>query len=201
MLKGCLRSPTLSLVPWPTITNPRFQEGRRFGNDTGVPVVLVQHFRGNLDSYDPLILDDLAQNRELVIFDNRGVGRTNGAAPETIQDLANDTVSFIEGLGVDHCDVFGHSMGGHVSQLVALDRPDLVRRLILVGTGPRGGEGMAGRPPEVAALWTKQYGDQDEMWLPIFFTPRRSFGLGDTNRLHVRLSAANPTTNAHCEWQ
>jgi pimeloyl-ACP methyl ester carboxylesterase len=144
---------------------------RRFGEDSGVPLVLVQHFRGNLDSYDPLILDALAQDRELVLFDNRGVGSTNGIARETIQDMANDTRLFIDALGIRRCDVFGHSMGGHVSQVVALDRPDLVRRLILVGTGPRGGEGMAGRPPEVAALWTKQYEDQDEMWLPIFFSP------------------------------
>jgi pimeloyl-ACP methyl ester carboxylesterase len=144
---------------------------RRFGNDSGVPLVLVQHFRGNLDSYDPLILDALAQARELVLFDNRGVGLTNGTARETIADMAADTVLFIEALGLAQCDVFGHSMGGHVAQMVASGRPELVRRLILVGTGPQGGEGMAGRPPEVAALWTTQYKDQDEMWLPIFFSP------------------------------
>jgi pimeloyl-ACP methyl ester carboxylesterase len=134
-------------------------------------LILVQHFRGNLDSYDPLILDALARERELVLFDNRGVGRTSGTARSSIQEMANDTVSFVEGLGILRCDVLGHSMGGHLTQVVALDRSDLVRRLILVGTGPRGGEGMAGRPPEVAALWTKVYDDQDKMWLPIFFTP------------------------------
>jgi pimeloyl-ACP methyl ester carboxylesterase len=144
---------------------------RRFGHDTGIPLVLVQHFRGNLDSYDPLILDALAHGRELVLFDNRGVGLTNGTARETIFDMAKDTATFIDALGLHRCDVFGHSMGGHVSQMVAHDRPELVRRLILVGTGPQGGEGMAARPPEVAALWTKQYEDQDEMWLPIFFSP------------------------------
>ncbi len=144
---------------------------RRFGRDTGVPLLLVQHFRGNLDSYDPLILDALAQDRELVLFDNRGVGLTNGTARETISDMASDTAMFIDALGLDRCDVFGHSMGGHVSQMVAFRRPELVRRLILVGTGPQGGEGMAARPPEVAALWTKQYEDPDEMWLPIFFSP------------------------------
>jgi pimeloyl-ACP methyl ester carboxylesterase len=144
---------------------------RRFGNDTGVPLLLIQHFRGNLDSYDPLILDALARDRELVLFDNRGVGLTNGTARETISEMANDTAMFIDALGLHRCDVFGHSMGGHVSQMVAFDRPELVRRLILVGTGPQGGEGMAARPPEVAALWTTQYDDQDEMWLPIFFSP------------------------------
>ena len=143
---------------------------RQFGNGTGVPLVLVQHFRGNLDSYDPLILDALAQDRELVVFDNRGVGLTNGTARETISEMAKDTALFIDALGIRHCDVFGHSMGGHVSQMVALTRPELVHKLILVGTGPQGGEGMAGRPPEVAALWTKQYENQDEMWLPIFFS-------------------------------
>jgi pimeloyl-ACP methyl ester carboxylesterase len=143
---------------------------RRFGNDSGVPLLLVQHFRGNLDSYDPLILDALARDRELVLFDNRGVGLTNGTARETISEMANDVSMFIDALGLHRCDLFGHSMGGHVSQMVAFDRPELVRRLILVGTGPQGGEGMAARPPKVGALWTAHYDDPDEMWLPIFFS-------------------------------
>jgi pimeloyl-ACP methyl ester carboxylesterase len=144
---------------------------RRFGNDSGVPLLLVQHFRGNLDSYDPLILDALARDREVVLFDNRGVGLTNGMARETVSEMANDTAMFIDALGLDRCDILGHSMGGHVSQMLAFDRPEFVRRLVLVGTGPQGGEGMAGRPLEVAALWIAQYDDQDEMWLPIFFSP------------------------------
>jgi pimeloyl-ACP methyl ester carboxylesterase len=133
--------------------------------------VLVQHFRGNMDNHDPAITDRLADGREVILFDNTGVGQSTGAAPDTIEGMAADVASFVDALGLELIDILGHSMGGHVTQQLLLDRPDLIRRAALVGTGPRGGEGMAARPPEVAALWTQQYDPQDEMWLPILFGP------------------------------
>jgi pimeloyl-ACP methyl ester carboxylesterase len=144
---------------------------RRFGRTDKTPVVFLQHFRGTMDNHDPAITDALAYDREIVLFDNRGVGATNGTARETVDDMARDTASFIDALGLSTVDVLGHSMGGEVAQMLALQRPDLVRRLILVGTGPRGGEGMATLKPSTAELFATQYERQDEMWLQIMFAP------------------------------
>lgn len=144
---------------------------RRFGQPSAPPLVLVQHFRGNMDNHDPAITDRLAGGREVILFDNTGVGQSTGTAPDTIEAMAADVASFVDALGLEVIDILGHSMGGHVTQQLLLNRPSLIRRAALVGTGPRGGEGMAARPPEVAALWTKHYDPQDEMWLPILFHP------------------------------
>jgi len=144
---------------------------RRFGNPIGTPIVLLQHFMGNLDNYDPAITDALARGREVILTDNTGVGASTGTAPETVAGMARDAASLIDALGLEQVDLFGFSMGGYVAQQIAVDRPDLLRRLILVGTGPRGGEGMAQLDPEVAPLFGKVYDPQDLMWLPIFFSP------------------------------
>jgi pimeloyl-ACP methyl ester carboxylesterase len=144
---------------------------RRFGSGTKTPIVLTQYFRGNMDNYDPAITDALAANREVILFDNAGVGSSSGPAKETVDDMAIDAASFIAALGLGQVDLFGHSMGGEVAQLVAHTRPELVRRLVLVGTGPRGGEGMSAQKPTTAALFAKTYERQDEMWLPIMFSP------------------------------
>jgi pimeloyl-ACP methyl ester carboxylesterase len=144
---------------------------RRFGNPVGTPIVLLQHFMGNLDNYDPAITDALASRREVVLNDNAGVGLSTGEAPKTVSGMARDAASFIDALGIEHADLFGFSMGGYVAQEIAVDRPELVRRLILVGTGPRGGEGMAQLAPDTAPLFAKVYDPQDLMWLPIFFSP------------------------------
>ena len=144
---------------------------RRFGNPIGTPIVLLQHFMGNLDNYDPAITDVLAQGREVILTDNVGVGLSTGAAPDTVAGMARDAASLIDALGLEHVDLFGFSMGGYVAQQLTVDRPELVRRLILVGTGPRGGEGMAQLAPETAPLFGKAYDPQDLMWLPILFSP------------------------------
>ncbi|MDP9259729.1 MAG: alpha/beta hydrolase [Actinomycetota bacterium] len=144
---------------------------RRFGNPIGTPIVLLQHFMGNLDNYDPAITDALAMGREVILTDNSGVGLSTGAAPETVAGMAADAASLIDALGLQQVDLFGFSMGGFVAQQIAADRPELVRRLILVGTGPRGGDGMAQLRPDVAPLFGKVYDPQDLMWLPIFFSP------------------------------
>jgi pimeloyl-ACP methyl ester carboxylesterase len=144
---------------------------RRFGNPIGTPIVLLQHFMGNLDNYDPAITDALAQGREVILTDNTGVGLSTGVAPDTVAGMALDAASLIDALGLEQVDLFGFSMGGFVAQQIAVDRPELARRLILVGTGPRGGEGMEQLDPEVAPLFGKVYEPQDLMWLPIFFSP------------------------------
>jgi pimeloyl-ACP methyl ester carboxylesterase len=144
---------------------------RRFGNPIGTPIVLLQHFMGNLDNYDPAITDALATGREVILTDNVGVGRSAGAAPETVAGMARDAAARIDALGLEHVDLFGFSMGGFVAQQIAADRPELVRRLVLVGTGPRGGEGMGQLAPDVVPLFGTAYDPQDLMWLPIFFSP------------------------------
>jgi pimeloyl-ACP methyl ester carboxylesterase len=144
---------------------------RRFGNPIGTPIVLLQHFMGNLDNYDPAITDALAQGREVILTNNTGVGLSTGTAPVTVGAMARDAASLIDRLGLGQVDLFGFSMGGYVAQQVTVDRPELVRRLILVGTGPRGGEGMGELAPDVAPLFGTTYDPQDLMWLPIFFSP------------------------------
>jgi pimeloyl-ACP methyl ester carboxylesterase len=144
---------------------------RRFGTPIGTPIVLLQHFMGNLDNYDPAITDALATGREVILTDNAGVGRSTGTAPQTVAAMARDAPSLIDALGLERVDLFGFSMGGFVAQQIAVDRPELVRRLILVGTGPRGGDGMGKLAPDVAPLFGTAHDPQDLMWLPIFFSP------------------------------
>ena len=144
---------------------------RRFGNPIGTPIVLLQHFMGNLDNYDPAITDALARGREVVLTDNAAVGLSTGVARETVAGMARDAASLIDALGLERVDLFGFSMGGYVAQQIVVDRPELVRRLILVGTGPRGGDGMGELAPDAAPLFGKVYDPQDLMWLPIFFSP------------------------------
>src|SRR6476660_10131754 len=113
---------------------------RRFGSGPGLPLLLLQHFTGTLDNWDPALTDALAGGRELILFDNAGVGRSSGAVPTTVAGMAKHTAAFLDGLGVNTCDVLGFSLGGMVAQHMVLDRPKIFRRLILVGTAPRGGE-------------------------------------------------------------
>jgi pimeloyl-ACP methyl ester carboxylesterase len=97
---------------------------RRFGHPAGTPIVLLQHFMGNLDNYDPAITDALAVGREVILTDNAGVGLSAGTAPTTVAGMARDAASLIDALGLEHVDVFGFSMGGYVAQQIALDRPE-----------------------------------------------------------------------------
>jgi pimeloyl-ACP methyl ester carboxylesterase len=124
---------------------------RRFGSGSRPPLVCLQHFRGGLDNWDPLVTDGLAANREVILFNNAGVASSGGQPADTIYGMAKHVIAFIEALGLDRIDLFGFSMGGFVAQQVTLERPDLVRRLILAGTGPEGGESMVGYPDEVTA--------------------------------------------------
>jgi pimeloyl-ACP methyl ester carboxylesterase len=144
---------------------------RRFGAKSGVPLVFFQHFMGNLDDHDSALTDAFAADREVILFNNAGVATSTGTTPDTIRQTARDAEAFIDALGLDTVDLLAHSMGGLIAQQVALDRPKLVRRLVLVGTGPRGGVGIGEMPPETQALFFKKYEHQEEMWLPILFSP------------------------------
>ena len=146
---------------------------RRFGNADAcrTPVVFFQHFIGNLDDHDPAISDGFAADREVILFNNTGVASTSGVVPDTIEQMATDAGIFIDALGLTRVDLVGHSMGGLVAQQVAIQRPDLTRRLVLVGTGPRGGVGIGETPAETAALFTVKLTRQEDMWLPVLFAP------------------------------
>src|SRR6266700_820011 len=115
---------------------------RQFGADTGVPVIFLVHLAGNLDNWDPRVVDGIAAKHRVITFDNRGIGASTGKTPETIQAMAKDAVTFIRALGFDQVDLHGFSMGGMIAQVIVQDEPQLVRRLILAGTGPAGGQGI-----------------------------------------------------------
>ena len=144
---------------------------RRFGAPERTPLVFFQHFMGNLDDHDPALSDGFATDREVILFNNTGVASTSGLVPGTIEQMATDAALFLEALGVTRADLVGHSMGGLVAQELAIQHPGLVRRLVLVGTGPRGGERIGQPPPETAALFGMKYPRQEDMWLPILFAP------------------------------
>jgi pimeloyl-ACP methyl ester carboxylesterase len=113
---------------------------RRFCSGAGLPLLLLQHFTGTLDNWDPALTDALAAERELMLFDNAGVGRSSGTVPTTVAGMAQHVVTFLDGVGVKTCDVLGFSLGGMIAQQMVLDRPTIFRRVILVGTAPRGGD-------------------------------------------------------------
>ncbi len=115
---------------------------RQLGPAEGVPVVLLNHWGANLDDFDPRIAEGLARGRPVVALDYRGVGISGGQVPRTVAEMANDTVAAVRALGLDRVDLLGFSLGGFVVQQVALNQPDLVRRMIMAGTGPAGGVGI-----------------------------------------------------------
>jgi pimeloyl-ACP methyl ester carboxylesterase len=113
---------------------------RRFGNGPGLPLLFLQHFTGTLDNWDPAVTDPLASGREVILFDNAGVGRSTGDVPKTIAGMTTHAMAFLDGLGIETCDVVGYSLGGMIALQMVQDRPSIFRRMILVGTAPRGGE-------------------------------------------------------------
>ena len=142
----------------------------RDAGDGGVPLVLLQHFRGNLDNWDPALIDALASDRRVVTFDNAGVGGSTGTTPNTIEQMAHDAVDFITALDLGQVDILGFSIGSFIAQEIALTRPALVRRLVLASSAPRGAADMHGWAPEVMrAVGQPQIGP--EGFLAVFFTP------------------------------
>jgi pimeloyl-ACP methyl ester carboxylesterase len=115
---------------------------RQLGPTAGVPVVFLTHLAAVLDNWDPRVVDGIATTHRVITFDNRGVGASGGSTPATIEQMASDAVAFIRALGFDQVDLFGFSMGGMIAQVIAQEEPRLVRKMILAGTGPAGGDGV-----------------------------------------------------------
>jgi pimeloyl-ACP methyl ester carboxylesterase len=113
---------------------------RRFGGGAAPPLLFLQHFTGTLDNWDPAVTDPLAAGREVILFDNAGIGRSTGEVPTTIAGMTRHAAAFLDGLGIKSCDVVGFSLGGMIALQLVQDRPSIFRRMILVGTAPRGGE-------------------------------------------------------------
>ena len=144
---------------------------RRFGRKGGVPLLFFMHFTGTMDHWDPAVTDGFAQDREVILFNNAGVSSSSGEVPASIEEMARHAAAFVDALGIKTLDALGFSMGGLIAQQFTTDRPDLVRRLILVGAGPRSGEGMASLTPEAQRIFGAKYSPADELWLRVFFTP------------------------------
>ena len=115
---------------------------RELGPKGGIPVVFFVHLAATLDNWDPRIIDPIAQTRHVITFDQRGVGASSGTVPDTLEEAADDAYTFITALGFDTIDIFSFSMGGMIAQDLVVKHPDLVRKLVLTGTGPRGGKDM-----------------------------------------------------------
>src|SRR5258707_2114100 len=143
---------------------------RRFGKPDGVPLVFNQHFTGTMDHWDPAVTDGLATEREVILFNNAGVSSSSSEVPTSVEQMAANAVSFIKALRLPKVDVLGFSIGGFVAQEITLQAPDLVRRLILVGTGPRSGEGMATLTPEAQEIFGATYYQPDHLLLRVHFT-------------------------------
>jgi pimeloyl-ACP methyl ester carboxylesterase len=173
---------------------------RRFGQEGAPPVVCLQHFAGTMNNFDPIHTNRLAQDRPVVLVDYRGVGRSGGQTPDSMSGLARDIIAFIRTLGAQQVDVFGFSIGGMVAQQVALDAPHLVRRLILVGTGPAEGEGIGQFTPEVVEIVSRPGGTEVERSaLETFFSPTetsQAAGKAWLARIAERKSDREPPASA-----
>jgi pimeloyl-ACP methyl ester carboxylesterase len=141
---------------------------RRFGKTGGVPIVFNVHYRGTMDHWDPAVTDGMAQEREVILFDNAGIGASSGKTPTSFPAMAADAIAFINALGIGNADVLGYSIGGKVAQEIAVQAPDLVRKLVLVGTGPRGADTAASKSAEIFA---ETYDPPEHLWIAAHFLP------------------------------
>jgi pimeloyl-ACP methyl ester carboxylesterase len=171
---------------------------RRFGKVGGPPLIFNQHYMGTMDYWDPLVIDGIARNREVILFNNAGISSTSGEVPSTFEEMGKNAIAFIRALGLKKVDVLGFSMGGLVAQEISLQAPDLVRRLVLVGTGPRGGEGMQPMTPEAAKIFTAKYDPPEELWLAVHFSPSaagQAAGREFLKRKHLRVKDRDPESD------
>ncbi|MFT4068039.1 alpha/beta fold hydrolase [Paraburkholderia sp.] len=168
---------------------------RRFGKPQGVPLVFNIHFTGTMDHWDPAVTDGLAEDREVILFNNAGISSTSGDVPESIEEMAAHAAAFIKALGLTTVDVLGFSMGGLIAQTLAIAEPALVRRVILVGTGPRSGEAMSSLTPEAQAIFGATYAQPDDLWLRVHFAPSaasQAAGRRFLRRFRLRVEGRDP---------
>jgi len=176
-----------------------------------VPLILLQHFRGNLDNWDPALIDALASARRVITFDNAGVGGSTGTTPHTVEQMAHDAIAFIAAMNLGRVDLLGFSIGSFVAQQIALTRPDIVRRLILASSAPQGADGMHGWAPEViGAIGTPQTSPGE--YLGVFFArsaSSRQAGQEAMQRIYARTEDRDTATtwatreaqyDAVCRW-
>jgi pimeloyl-ACP methyl ester carboxylesterase len=171
---------------------------RRFGKAGGVPLVFNMHYLGTMDYWDPVVTDGLARDREVILFNNAGVSSSSGEVPTTFEQMGADAVTFIRALGLNEVDVFGFSIGGMVAQEITLQAPDLVRKLILVGTGPRGGEGMGSLTTVAKKIFGAHYDPPEHLWLAVLFSPSKAAqaaGKEFLKRKHLRQERRDPEVN------
>jgi pimeloyl-ACP methyl ester carboxylesterase len=143
---------------------------RRFGNaNGGFPLLCLQHFTGTLDNWDPAIIDALSADREIILFENAGVGRSGGAVPATIEAMARHVLRFADAIALRKCHILGYSLGGFLAQDIAITRPELVARVILSGSAPQGGEGAGMDRPELVAIYTDGEMPMPEKLKRLFF--------------------------------
>jgi pimeloyl-ACP methyl ester carboxylesterase len=152
---------------------------RHFGKEGAPPVVCLQHFTGTMNNFDPIHTNRLAQDRPVILVDYQGVGRSGGKTPDSMPAIAADIIAFVKALGLKKIDLFGFSIGGMVAQQVALDAPELVRRILLAGNGPSAGEGMQEFSPEVLEIVNRPNSTNQERSLDLFFAKSpTSYGAG-----------------------
>jgi pimeloyl-ACP methyl ester carboxylesterase len=168
---------------------------RRFGKSGGAPLVFNIHFTGTMDHWDPAVTDGIARDREVILFDNAGISSSSGEVPSSIEEMAADAAVFIKALGLAEVDVLGFSLGGLIAQTLAIAEPRLVRRVVLVGTGPRSGEGMATLTPEAQEIFGAAYEEPDHLWLRVHFSPSKesqAAGRDFLTRFRLRREGRDP---------
>src|SRR6266478_4905108 len=171
---------------------------RRFGKANSVPLVFCQHYIGTMDYWDPTVTDGLARDREVILFDNAGVSSSSGEVPTTFEQMAADAIAFIKALGLKKVDLFGFSIGGMVVQEITLQAPDLVRRLIIDGAGPRGGPGMDLVAAVSGRIFGATYDPPENVWLAIKFSQSaagQAAGREFLKRTHLRQEGRDPEVN------
>jgi len=173
---------------------------RELGEQTGVPVVFLHHFTAVLDDWDPRVVDGIASRHHVIAFDNRGVGASGGKVPTDLEEMGADAIAFIRALGLDEVDLFGFSLGGAVAQMVALQAPDLVRRMILAGTGPRGGGGIWKMPFIVGGAYAKALLSRKDPRHFLFF-PRTAEGKRSARAYFERLAERTTDLDAPISTQ
>jgi pimeloyl-ACP methyl ester carboxylesterase len=160
---------------------------RELGPKTGVPVIFLHHLTAGLDDWDPSVVDGIADSHHVIAFDNLGVGNSEGQTPDDVNAMAHDAEAFVDALGLKKVDLFGYSLGGFVAQVIAQERPTLVRKIILAGTGPAGGAGIAKIGEVLQTAMQRSAAEKKHPKSFLFFTPSPS-SQKSANEFLTRLS-------------